>query len=40
MVSSEGIKADPDKISAIKNMSAPTDVSGVRRLLGMVNQLQ
>ena len=39
MVSSEGIKADPDKISAIKNMSAPTDVSGVRRLLGMVNQL-
>ena len=39
IVSSEGIKADPDKISAIKNMSAPTDVSGVRRLLGMVNQL-
>ena len=39
MVSSEGIKADPDNLFAILNMDPPTDVSVVRRLLSMVNQL-
>ena len=36
---SEGIKTDPDKLSAILNMDPHTDVSGVRMLLGMINQL-
>ena len=39
MVSSERIKADPDRIFAIKNMSSPADVSGVRILLVTINQL-
>ena len=33
------LKADPDKVSVITNMSPLTDVSGVGRLLKMVNQL-
>ena len=39
IVSSEGIKADPAKVAAIKEMSAPTDVSELRRFIGMVNHL-
>ena len=39
-ISFEEIKADPDKVSAIKNMSPTADVNGVRRrFLGIVNQL-
>ena len=30
---------DPDKIKAIVEMERPTDISGIRRFLGMVNQL-
>ena len=33
--SSEGIRADPEKIEAITNMSEPDNASGVRSLLGM-----
>ena len=39
IVSAKGIAADPDKIAAIRNFPPSTDVSGVRRFLGMVNQL-
>lgn len=39
VISSNGIQADPEKVAAIANMQPPTDVSGVRCLLGMVNQL-
>ncbi|KAK6184246.1 hypothetical protein SNE40_006752 [Patella caerulea] len=39
IVSEQGIRADLDKISAIKNFPQPQDVSDIRRLLGMVNQL-
>ena len=39
MISFEGIKADPDKVSTVKNMIPPTDVSGVRRFLGLASQL-
>lgn len=39
VVGSDGISPDPDKISALKNLQAPSDVSGVRRLLGMVNHV-
>ena len=34
-----GISPDPDKVSAVMLMREPTDVSEVRRFLGMVNQL-
>ncbi|XP_070388780.1 uncharacterized protein [Dermacentor albipictus] len=39
VVSAQGIRPDPGKIEAVKAMEAPTDVAGVRRLLGMVNHL-
>ena len=35
----DGVKPDQSKIDAIHDMPAPTDFSGVRRLLGMVNYL-
>ena len=37
IISAQGIEADPDKISAIVNMSPPTDITSLRRFLGMVN---
>ena len=37
--SSEGIQADPTKISAIIQMQPPKNVSELRRFLGMTNQL-
>ena len=40
VISNKGIIADPNKVSFITNMDSPTDVSGVRRLLEMINQLQ
>lgn len=36
IISAKGLQADPDKISAIQEMTAPVDVPGVQRLLGMV----
>ncbi|XP_075740610.1 uncharacterized protein LOC119165085 [Rhipicephalus microplus] len=39
IVSAQGIRPSPDKVEAIKAMKAPTDIAGVRRLLGMVNHL-
>ena len=36
---STGIKADPDKILAKQGLKPPTNVSELRRFLGMVNQL-
>ena len=38
VISAKGIAADPDKIAAIRNFPPPTEVSGVRRFLGMANQ--
>nr|XP_037285108.1 uncharacterized protein K02A2.6-like [Rhipicephalus microplus] len=35
IVSAQHIKPSPDKVEAIKVMEAPTDIAGVRRLLGM-----
>ena len=35
----EGIKADDEKVRAIKDIPAPTDKKGVERLLGTVNYL-
>ena len=39
MVTPEGIKPDPMKVSAIVEMASPTDKAGIRRLLGMINFL-
>jgi hypothetical protein len=39
IIDADGIRADPDKIQAIKDMHPPSNVTDVRRFLGMVNQL-
>uniref|UniRef100_A0A669DZR6 Reverse transcriptase/retrotransposon-derived protein RNase H-like domain-containing protein n=2 Tax=Oreochromis TaxID=8139 RepID=A0A669DZR6_ORENI len=39
IIDTTGVKADPEKVKAVSNMEAPTDVGGVRRFLGMVNHL-
>ena len=39
IVSDQGIEADPDKIDAIVNLSPPTDITSLRRFLGIINQL-
>ena len=37
ILTSEGHKPDPDKVTAIVDMPPPKDVAGVRRFLGMTN---
>ena len=39
VITQEGLQPDPAKIEAIKEMSSPTDVTGVRRINGFVNYL-
>ncbi|XP_064475825.1 uncharacterized protein LOC135389723 [Ornithodoros turicata] len=39
IVSSTGIMRDPEKIKAIRALPPPQDVSGIRRLLGMLNHI-
>ena len=39
LVDGNGIRADPEKTRAIRELKAPTNISELRRLLGMVNQL-
>lgn len=34
-----GIKPDPDRVKGIQKMAAPTDASGVRQFLGVINQM-
>ena len=38
-IDTQGIRPDPNKVSAILRFATPTSVSNVRRFLGMVNQL-
>jgi len=38
-LSHDGVRPDDSKVKAIREMPAPTDVTGVRRLLGMINFL-
>ena len=39
-ITANGLKIDPEKTKAIRNMPIPTDKQGVQRLLGMVNFVQ
>ena len=39
VLTSDGLKADHNKIKAITEMPKPTDVPGVQRLMGMVKYL-
>lgn len=39
MVDSSGIHPDPDKVSAIRRVKEPCNISDVRRFLGMCNQM-
>ena len=39
IIDADGIRVDPDKIQAIIDMNPPSNISDVRRFLGMVNQL-
>ena len=39
MIDHNGIRADPDKTSAIREMKTPTTVLALRHFMGMVNQL-
>ena len=39
VIDSEGIRPDPAKVSAIRQVPDPTHIGDVRRFLGMVNQL-
>ena len=39
LVDQEGIHPDPDKVAAIVQVQPPSDVSAVRRFLGMANQM-
>ena len=36
---SDGLQADPEKITAIREMPRPTDVQGIQRLIGVVTYL-
>ena len=38
IVDGEGVRPDPEKVNAIKRMTHPTNVSELRRFLGLVNQ--
>ena len=38
-INESGISPDQDKVKAIIDMPEPPDVSGIRRFLGMINQL-
>ncbi|KAK7090822.1 hypothetical protein V1264_010573 [Littorina saxatilis] len=40
VISTEGVKADPKKIDAVKKLKTPEDKAAVQRLLGMVGYLQ
>ena len=39
LISSKGLKPDPKKVKAIVNMSTPTNVPSLQRLLGMIKYL-
>ena len=40
LLTDDGIKPDPDKVSAIKDMLHPVDKSGLSTFLGLINFLR
>ena len=40
IISSEGLRADPNKLKGINEMPPPADKEGVQRVLGMINHVQ
>lgn len=39
LLTTEGLRPDPEKVTAVRNMQTPTDVKSLQRLLGFVNYL-
>ena len=39
IVSKDGISADPEKTCALLEMDAPTNITELRRFIGMANQM-
>ena len=39
IIDGDGIHADPEKVTATTDMAVPSNISELRRFLGMVNQL-
>lgn len=39
LLTGDGLKIDPEKIQALKDILRPTDVKGIQRIMGMVNYL-
>lgn len=39
LIDQDGVKADPDKVSAIRQTRRPDNLSDLRRFMGMVHQL-
>ena len=39
MISSAGVRPDPERVAALRSLPAPTDVASLRRVLGLFNYL-
>ena len=39
IISGDGVCVNPDKVQAIRELAAPTNLTGLRRTLGMINYL-
>ena len=39
ILNEEGVKVDPEKVSAVTNFKTPKNITDLRQFLGMVNQL-
>ena len=39
LIDQDGVRADPDKTAAIRDMDTPKSITDLRRFMGMVNQL-
>ena len=39
IIDKNGVHPDPERLTAVRNMEAPKDLTQLRRFMGMVNQL-
>ena len=39
LLTAEGLRIDPEKVRAVRELPRPTDVKGIQRLVGMLNYL-